>query len=104
MLPDRTDPKVQQTESRLADIVEVGKGANDHWETCEVRLLGGSDPTYYVWAECSRGITSVSGPRRIDDETVKSPRDGGYFADDVRALFPEDLAEAMFEQSELLRP
>lgn len=104
VLPDRTDPEVLRTESKLAGIVEVGKGWEERWETCEVRLLGGTDPTYYVWAECSRGISAVSLPLRIEGETVTGPRDGGYFADDVRALFPEDLAEAMFEQSELLRP
>lgn len=92
----REDP-----EAHLAAVFVQDPAAVCGWE-----VLGESDTETYVWAICqSPSGTAVSapavlawssgevGPRRLLD--VRMPRDGSYYAEDVRDLFPPDLQQRM---------
>ncbi len=99
-LPDRTDDRVKATEDELAQVVGAARGGDD----CDVRLLAESDGRSFVWAECFGASGGISAPMRVDGNKVQLPGDGGLYADDVRRLFPKDLADAILTDQERLRP
>ncbi len=98
-LPDQTD-QVQATERQLAPVV----GAAFDGADCEVRFLGKSDGSSFVWAECAGPLGAVSAPMRVDGDDVQVPGDGSLYTEDVRRMFPDDLADAILAREERLRP
>jgi hypothetical protein len=44
------------------------------------------------------------GPLRIDGDRVSEPRDGGLRSDDIREMFPAELADAIFAGDERIYP
>ncbi|MEZ5310884.1 MAG: hypothetical protein R2735_09895 [Microthrixaceae bacterium] len=99
-LPDRTDGRVKATETDLAQVIGAARGGDD----CDVRLLGKSAGSSYVWAECFGASGVISAPMRVDGDEVHLPGDGGQYADDVRSLFPAEVADAILTDQERLRP
>jgi hypothetical protein len=113
-LPDRTDPIVQAEEAGIATFLE---SADDIWvpqpRRCSVRLLGQEGATSYVWANCEGPEVvddgqlerpAQGGPLRIDGDRVSEPRDGGLRSDDIREMFPAELADAIFAGDERIYP
>lgn len=95
-VPDPDDPDVAAAEAELAPVV----GAALDGATCEVRLIGVEGNSSFVWARCSwttsDGIRGgMSGPMRVDGTEVQMPGDGSLFEEDVRRLFPADLADVI---------
>ncbi|MEI2638036.1 MAG: hypothetical protein V9F03_03405 [Microthrixaceae bacterium] len=86
VLPDRADDRVKATETDLAQVIGAARGGDD----CDVRLLGESGGSFYVWAECFGASGGISAPMRVDGDEVHLPGDGGQYADDVRSLFPAE--------------
>jgi hypothetical protein len=41
---------------------------------------------------------------RVDGDDVRVPEDGGRYDDDVRQLFPDDLADAILSREGRLQP
>lgn len=103
MLPDRTNVAVQAEEQRIATLL---RSTTNVWipGECNVRLLGQEDPTSYVWADCSDGLSGTSLPLRIDGEQVSAPGEGSLFLDDVTRMFPAELADAIFARDERIFP
>jgi hypothetical protein len=97
--PDRTD-QVQATEGELASVV----GAAFEGADCDVRFLGESEGSSFVWAECAGPLGEISAPMRVDGDDVQVPGDGSLYDDDVRRLFPDDLADAILAREGRLRP
>lgn len=113
-LPDRTDPGVQAEEARLTELLE---GTDDFWppqpRQCSVRLLGQEEATSYVWAHCEGPEIDAdgqierpgrSGPLRIDGDLVSEPRDGSLYSEDIREMFPADLADAILDRDQRVLP
>lgn len=100
VLPDRTDDRVKATEEDLAQVIGAARGGDD----CDVRLLGESSGSSYVWAECFGASGGISAPMRVDGDEVHEPGDGSQYADGVRSLFPADIAHAILTDQEPLRP
>jgi len=76
---------------------------------CDWRVLGHTEREVYVWAFCAANqpetdIAAASLPAVLalaDDGhtvTARIPRDGTYYPEDVRALFPADVQEQIFRQ------
>lgn len=100
VLPDREDNQVKATEADLALVVSAARGGAD----CDVRLLGESDGSSFVWAECFGASGGISAPMRVDGSDVRLPGDGNLYTDDVRRLFPADIADAILADQERLKP
>jgi hypothetical protein len=82
---------------------------------CDWTVLGHEGRKTYVWALCAGvhgraaqgapGITEVSLPAVLElsedgaTVTVQTPRDGTYYPEDVRALFPADLQQKIFDRT-----
>jgi hypothetical protein len=98
-LPDRTD-RVRAIEDDLSQVISAARGGDD----CEVRLLGEADDSSFVWAECSGSSGAVSAPMRVDGNDVEVPGDGSQYPDDVRRLFPAEIADAILSDQAPLRP
>ena len=91
----------QEIETALATLF-----VNDPTGRCGWEVLGETDQEMYVWAVCQSGITAVSAPAVIhlaQDETgfrsvqdVEMPRDGSFYGEDVRALFPPEVQARIF--------
>jgi hypothetical protein len=77
---------------------------NDAKAWCEFEVWGREENTLFVWALCeARSGTTVSAPAVIgikNDKAigVKIPRDGGNYAQDVKALFPEAVQRRIMNQ------
>lgn len=99
-LPDRTDDRVRATEHDLAQVVGAARGGDD----CDVRLLGESDGSSFVWAECFGASGGISAPMRVDGDEVQLPGDGNLYDDGVRRLFPAEVADAILTDQERLKP
>jgi hypothetical protein len=99
-LPDRNAAQVKASEADLSQVV----GASLDGADCEVRLLGESEGSSFVWAECSGPLGGISAPMRVDGDNVRIPEDGGGYDDDVRRLFPDDVADAILTDRERTRP
>jgi len=74
---------------------------------CDWRVLGHTEREVYVWAFCAANqpgadVTAASVPAVLalaDDGhtvTARIPRDGTYYPEDVRALFPAGMQEQIF--------
>lgn len=72
---------------------------------CEWAILGTAEKEVYVWVKCKlRGPigTTMSVPAKIylgeDGEITKVtiPRDGKYYPEDIRSLFPSDVQAKIF--------
>lgn len=105
-LPERT-PAVRAEEVRLGALIERAARFGQTEGSCEVRLLGSADATAYVWAKCEfpndgpdAPIGWSSAPFRVDGEKVRHVRDGALYAQDVRALFPEPIADAILKHED----
>lgn len=99
-LPDRADDRVKAIEDDLAHVIAAARGGDD----CDVRLLGESDGSSFVWAECFGASGGISAPMRVDGDEVQLPGDGSLYAEDVQRLFPADVADAILTDQEQLRP
>jgi hypothetical protein len=104
-LPDRNTPAVREEERRLAALLpgELLEGPG----SCEVRLLGTEGGASFAWATCQMSSAPGSGvslPVRVDGDQVRTPADGAGHADSVRQLFPRDLADAVLQEPDRLRP
>jgi hypothetical protein len=107
-LPDRNAPDVQAEERRLATLLPDrllwGPG------TCNVRLIGREGSSSFAWAECEITPTAehppggLSTPVRVDGEEARKPDDGARNAESVKRLFPRDVADAVLNDPERLRP
>jgi hypothetical protein len=113
-LPDRSNPGVQAEEARLAELLEA---TDDFWppqpRQCSVRLLGQEGTTSYVWAHCEGPEIDADGqlerpagsvPLRIDGNLVSEPRDGSLYAEDIKEMFPADLADAILDGDQRIFP
>ena len=98
-LPDRGDAGVMAAEVELERIVSAAQDGAE----CGVRLLGESDGSSFVWAECSGPSGGVSAPMRIDGAEVQVPGDGSLYEDDVRRLFPAGLADLILDHPDRVR-
>ena len=100
--PTPTDiPRWQLYEAALLEAI-IGK---DKEGLCEWVILGVSGNEVYVYTRCQatgRIKTAMSVPAVIyleesgEIENVIIPRDGGYYGEDIRALFPEDVQDTIF--------
>lgn len=97
-LPDRTD-QVRAIEGELSQVISAARGGD-----CDVRLLGEADEASFVWAECFGSSGGISAPMRVDGNDVELPGDGSQYPDDVRRLFPTEIADAILTDREPLRP
>lgn len=99
-LPDRTEDQVRATEGDLAQVISAARDGDD----CAVRLLGKADGSSFVWAECVGSSGGLSAPMRVDRDDVELPGDGSQYSDDVRRLFPAEIADAILTDQGRLRP
>jgi hypothetical protein len=93
-LPDRADPEVKAEETRIATLLSSNWTLLGEPSRCRVRLLGQQDGASFVWANCN-ALDSSSGasvPLRVTGPKVTRPG-GAAFSEDVRELFPKDLAD-----------
>lgn len=116
-LPDRADPAVQAEEARLTAILESIEDV-DHIlvpmpRECSVRLLGQEGDTAYVWANCfgpsidtefGSERPGVGGPMRIDGDRVSMPGDGSQYSEDIKEMFPADIARAILDGDDRIFP
>jgi hypothetical protein len=77
---------------------------NDAKAWCEFEVWGREENTLFVWALCearsgvtvsAAAVVGIKGDKAI---TVKVPRDGSYYAQDVKALFPEAVQRRIIKQ------
>ncbi|WBB69522.1 hypothetical protein [Micromonospora sp. WMMD812] len=106
-LPDRAAADVRAEEERLAGLLP--RPLLDGPGTCRVRLLGRDGAVSYAWAHCTGpagagGAAGVSVPVRVEGDAVGVPEDGAGYPESVRRLFPHDLAEAVLDDPDRLRP
>ena len=99
-LPDRADDRVKATEEDLAQVVGTARGGDD----CDIRLLGESERSSFVWAECFGALGGTSAPMRVYGDEVQVPGDGDLYSDDVRRLFLAEIADAILTDQERLKP
>lgn len=99
-LPDRTDDQVRATEGDLSQVVSASRGGDG----CDVRLLGEADGSSFVWAECFGSSGGISAPMRVDGDDVELPGDGSQYSEDVRRLFPAEIADVILTDQERLKP
>jgi hypothetical protein len=109
-LPERT-PRIAAEEARVAALLE--RHESESWGgrsgACSVRILGMGDATTFAWGHCTfptpetpeAGVSTVY---RIDGDQVRGPQDGAGYGDSLRSMFPEDLASAVLEDPDRLRP
>jgi hypothetical protein len=107
-LPDRADPEVKAEETRIAALLSSNWTLLGEPSRCRVRLLGQQDGASFVWANCD-ALDSSSGasvPLRVTGPKVTRPGDGAAFSDNVRELFPKDLADYVIvnQDSPKVRP
>jgi hypothetical protein len=83
----------------------LGKAlVNDTKAWCEFEVWGREENTMFVWALCeARSGTTVSAPAVVGIKgdkaiSVKMPRDGTYYTQDVKALFPEAVQRRIIKQ------
>jgi hypothetical protein len=83
----------------------LGKAfVNDAKAWCEFEVWGREENTLFVWALCeARSGATVSAPAVVGIKgdkaiNVKVPRDGSYYAQDVKALFPEAVQKRIIKQ------
>jgi len=102
---------VSEDEATLGQDLEKGLATllvNDPTAECGWEILGEADRETYLWAICqSPSGTAVSAPavvywtksetgtRRIRE--VQMPRDGSFYGEDVRELFPPEVQERIFD-------
>lgn len=95
-----TPPRWMEYEKALAKAV-----VNTEDALCEWEILGTSGNEVYVWALCkvkapigSAGsvpaVIKLAENRKIEEVII--PRDGSYYPVDVKALFPADIQEQIF--------
>ena len=99
-LPDRAAPTVKAEEARIAALLGADTSILGEPGVCTVRLLGQQPGASFVWALCvATGPTGAAAslPLRVDGSKVIKPQDGEAYADSVRTMFPEDLAERILE-------
>lgn len=109
-LPQRT-PEVAAEKVRVVALLEQRGGAasDGRKTTCAVRILKIEGAATYAWSSCTsvdaNGVSGgASAPIRIDGDEVRAPADGGGYADSVREMFPERLAEAVLMYQDRLQP
>ena len=83
----------------------LGKAmVNDAKAWCEFEVWGRATDTMFVWALCeARSGTTVSAPAVVTLKgdvatSVKLPRDGGLYAQDVKTMFPASVQTRIFKQ------
>jgi hypothetical protein len=100
-------PQPAPTSISARDELERALVSRVHWETnaiCEWEVLGQTPQDLYVWVVCQSiaNDSAVSVPAAVHLGTdgrvarVDVPRDGSLYAQDVRALFPQDLHQRIF--------
>lgn len=95
-LPDRATAAVKAEEARVAELLGADPSVLGEPGSCQVRLLGQEAGASFVWANCEAldpPHTAISTPVRVDGSKVTMPGDGAAFAETVREMFPDDLAE-----------
>ena len=105
--PGRTAVVVAE-ESRVAALIERHESGvwEDRSGRCAVRILGIEADSTFAWAQCSYPplgdvpAGAMSTAYRIDGQSIRSPRDGSY-SEDIEALFPAAVAEAIAKDSQL---
>lgn len=107
-LPDPLDPQVHSTAESIAVLMEQETWIQD--AACQARVLRTEDVTSWAWVRCTgepldttgEKAPGQSGPVRFDGDTLDIPGEppGSSYADDVRALFPDDLADLILEHDE----
>jgi hypothetical protein len=109
-VPERT-PRVAAEEARVAALLE--RHESESWGgrsgTCSVRVLGMEGATTFAWAHCTFPTAEspdagVSTAYRIDGDEVRGPLDGAGYGDSIRSMFPGELASAVLENPDRLRP
>ena len=55
-------------------------------------------------SECFGALGGTSAPMRVDGDEVQVPGDGDLYSDDVRRLFPAEIADAILTDQERLKP
>lgn len=106
-LPDRADAAVQAAETHLAEVIGADASILGAPGTCSVRLLRQTEEAAFVWAHCETSTpvnTAVSAPMRVVGSQVTVPRDGSQYTKDIRAIFPDDLAETVLKHDASTRP
>ena len=69
---------------------------------CEWNLLGQQGRELYLWVMCFREGSAGSAPAVVQlgtdnkIEIVKLPRDGSYYSQDIKMLFPPDVQQKVF--------
>jgi hypothetical protein len=101
-------------EARVAALLERQESHSFDERTgkCSVRILGMDGASTFAWAIClfpastdgTVPLSGVSTAYRIDGTSVRTPQDGAGFADSIRSMFPEELARAVLEDADRLRP
>jgi hypothetical protein len=92
------------------DELEHALVSRVHWESnalCEWEVAEQTSQAIYVWAYCQSVVndSAVSAPAVIrlgSDghlQSVDTPRDGADYGPDIRALFPPDLQQRIFDQA-----
>ena len=98
-------PRWQTYQQALASALLTGSQGRIEGR-CEWEILGKRKDQVYVWAMCQAANRplgqAVSAPAvvNLDEQgtisSIKLPRDGEYYAPDVRDMFPEDIQETIF--------
>jgi hypothetical protein len=106
-LPDRSDPRVQTLEAKVAEAVGgAATNLDEGTARCEARLLLDDATGRGAWVRCSSASGGLSSyPVLIEpDGTVRVPQDGEGYPDDVRAMFPPWLARKVLAQDAEVKP
>jgi hypothetical protein len=80
------------------------KLVNDAKAWCEFEVWGREENTLFVWALCearsgaAASVPAVVGIKGDKAISVKVPRNGGNYAPDVKALFPEAVQQRIMRQ------
>ena len=104
--PARTSDVLAE-EARVASLVERHESElfDDRPGSCAVRILGMQADSTYVWADCTYPPNgSLSAPFRVDGRAVRNVQDGSLYRDSIEEMFPADIAEAVLDDPERLRP
>lgn len=101
VVSDDSDQALLDESRRLADLFQEHTWVEN--PRCNVRVMRQDGETSWGLATCvsldSDTEQAEHVPIRVDGDTVSRPRDGSYFADDLRELFPDDLAEKILSDS-----
>jgi len=104
--PARTSQIVAE-EARVAALIERHESGlfDDRPGTCAVRVLGMQADSTYAWADCTYPPNGgLSAPFRVDGHAVRNAQDGSLYSDSIKEMFPADLAQAVLDDPERLRP